>query len=213
MVTDATNPAQPRPAIRRTARPVSALAAVALVGLLAAACGSSTPNASGTSNSSTTAASPAGTTGTTGATGATGAAGQVVATTVSNTKIGGSILVDSSGMTLYRFSADSAGKSACNGTCATAWPPLTVPSGTTPKGGSGAGGTFATITRSDGSTQVTYDDDPLYTFSGDSSAGDTNGQGIKSDGGTWTVVTVGSSTPPMTTAPPTTKAPSGGYGY
>jgi len=191
---------------------VTALAAVNVVGLMAAACGSSTPNASGTSGSSTTAASPA------GATGTTGGAGQVVATTVSNAKIGGSILVDSSGMTLYKFSADSAGTSACTGTCATAWPPLTVPSGTTPQGGSGAGGTFATITRPDGSRQVTYDGDPLYTFSGDSAAGATNGQDIQSDGGTWTVVTVGASTAPMTTTPATTKAPSttapsGGYGY
>jgi predicted lipoprotein with Yx(FWY)xxD motif len=213
MITEPTTATQARPAPRRrAARPVTALAVLAVVGLIAAACGSSTPNASGTSSSSTTAASPAGTTGT------TGAAGRVVATTASNAKIGGSVLVDSSGMTLYKFSADSAGTSVCTSTCATVWPPLTVPSGTTPKGGSGAGGTFATITRSDGSLQVTYNGDPLYTFSGDSAAGDANGQNIKSDGGTWTAVTVSASTAPKTTAPATTKAPSttkpsGGYGY
>jgi hypothetical protein len=109
-----------------------------------------------------------------------------------------------------------------------------VASGSTPKGGSGASGTFGTITRSDGTLQVTYNGDPLYTFSGDTTAGAANGQNITSDGGTWTVVTAsGSSTTPVapvtpvttpattppakapaTTKPPTTtKPPSGGYGY
>ena len=115
-------------------------------------------------------------------------ASQVVAHTVANTKVGGTILVNAAGMTLYKFSADSAGMSACSGACAMAWPPVTVASGMTPKGGSGATGTFGTITRSDGTLQVTYNGDPLYTFSGDSAAGDTNGQNLTSDGGTWTVV-------------------------
>jgi predicted lipoprotein with Yx(FWY)xxD motif len=181
-----------------------------MVGLMAAACGSSTPSAS--SSTTTTSASPAGTTGT------TGASGQEVADAVSNAKIGKSILTSSSGMTLYKFSADTSTMSACNGGCATAWPPLTVPTGTTPKGGPGTGGTFGTITRSDGTTQVTYDGNPLYTFSGDSSAGATNGQNITSDGGTWTVVTVGSTSPASmgpskTNATTTTKPSGGGYGY
>jgi predicted lipoprotein with Yx(FWY)xxD motif len=189
------------------------VAGVALLAFIAAACGSSTPNA--TAKSSTTTAAAAGATG--GA-----STGVVVASTVSNAKIGSSILVNSAGMTLYKFSADSAGMSACTGSCATAWPPLTVASGTAPKGGSGATGTFGTMTRSDGTRQVTYDGDPLYTFSGDSSAGETNGQNITSDGGTWTVVTVGAASTPATTSPtpattraPTTTKPTsgGGYGY
>jgi predicted lipoprotein with Yx(FWY)xxD motif len=223
MISKAKTQSQARSALRRrTARSMTAVAGVAVVGLIAAACGSSTPSGAGTSStSSTTAASPAGTTGT------SSAGSQVAADAVANAKIGSSILVNSSGMTLYTFSADTAGMSACTGGCATAWPPLTVPSGTTPKGGSGATGTFATITRSDGTLQVTWNGRPLYTFSGDSSAGATNGQNLTSDGGTWTVVTVGASTTPMTTtapktttpaAPATTKAPSttapsGGYGY
>jgi predicted lipoprotein with Yx(FWY)xxD motif len=222
MITDAHSPSpdltRARRALRRGRRPLVAVAGVALSGLIAAACGSSTPSAK--VNSTTTTAAPAGATG-----GATTAV--MVASTVSNTKIGSSILVNSAGMTLYKFSADSAGMSACTGACATAWPPLTVSSGTTPKGGSGATGTFGTITRSDGTRQVTYNGDPLYTFSGDSAAGDTNGQNITSDGGTWTVVTVGAASTPATTAPTpmtpvTTKAPAptttkpttgGGYGY
>ncbi len=218
MISEAKAHTQARPAFRRrAARSLTALAGVAVVGLIAAACGSSTPSASRTSSTSTTAASPASATG-------TGGGSQVVANVVANAKIGGSILVDSSGMTLYMFSADTAAMSACTGGCASAWPPLTVSSGTTPKGGSGATGTFATITRSDGSLQVAWNGHPLYTFSGDSAAGDTNGQNLTSDGGTWTVATVSASTAPMTTtapktttAPttkaPSTTAPSGGYGY
>jgi predicted lipoprotein with Yx(FWY)xxD motif len=210
MITEATTPSQPRPPLgRKAARPLSALAGVAVVGLIAAACGSSTPTAK--SNTTTTAASPAGATG-------SGSAGATVADAKSNATIGSSILVNSSGMTLYKFSADTAGMSACSGTCATAWPPLTVASGTTPKGGSGASGTFGTITRSDGTLQVTHNGDPLYTFSGDTSAGATNGQNLTVNGGTWTVVTVGSSstkaTTPVTKTPATTKpASGGGYGY
>jgi predicted lipoprotein with Yx(FWY)xxD motif len=216
MKTDAKipSPTQARRALRRGVRPrLAAVAGVALLAFIAAACGSSTPNA--TAKSSTTTAAAAGATG--GA-----STGVVVASTVSNAKIGSSILVNSAGMTLYKFSADSAGMSACTGSCATAWPPLNVASGTAPKGGSGATGTFGTMTRSDGTRQVTYDGDPLYTFSGDSSAGETNGQNITSDGGTWTVVTVGAASTPATTSPtpattraPTTTKPTsgGGYGY
>jgi predicted lipoprotein with Yx(FWY)xxD motif len=36
----------------------------------------------------------------------------------------GNAFVDSKGMTLYTFDKDSGGKSACNGPCATNWPPL-----------------------------------------------------------------------------------------
>jgi predicted lipoprotein with Yx(FWY)xxD motif len=146
---------------------------------------------------------------------------------MTNAKIGASILVASSGKTLYTFSADSAGMSACTGACATNWPPLTVAAGVTPKGGSGTSGTFATITRSDGTHQVTDNGHPLYTFVGDSTAGAASGQNLTVDGGTWKVVTLGASgsqsttaatSPPATTAPPakttTTTAPAGGgYGY
>jgi predicted lipoprotein with Yx(FWY)xxD motif len=99
--------------------------------------------------------------------------------TVAVKSIGGAnILVDgASGMTLYVFASDTAnsGKSACSGSCATTWPPLAVPSGTTPSAGAGASGSVATITRDDGTTQVVYNGHPLYHYSGDSASGDTNG--------------------------------------
>jgi len=134
------------------------IAASMAVALLAAACGSS----SGTQ-------APA------GQTNAPGGA----ATTVMAKSIGGSnIIVDgASGMTLYLFASDvaSSGKSACNGGCATTWPPITVSSGTTPSAGAGASGSLGTITRDDGKIQVTYNGAPLYHYSGDSAPGDTNG--------------------------------------
>lgn len=96
----------------------------------------------------------------------------------------GTILVDGSGRTLYVFTADSNGSSSCSGTCAENWPPLT--SDAVPMVGTGlSAADFATITRSDGSHQVTFHGMPLYYFAGDTAAGNTNGQGI---GGKWYVV-------------------------
>src|SRR5438876_91639 len=47
---------------------------------------------------------------------------------------------------------------------------------------------ISTTTRSDGKPQVTYNGHPLYTFSGDEEAGDTNGEGVNAFGGIWYVV-------------------------
>jgi predicted lipoprotein with Yx(FWY)xxD motif len=87
-------------------------------------------------------------------------------------------LVDSRGFTLYIFANDTAGSgtSACTGGCATAWPPLTVTGGAT--AGEGVAGELGSITRDDGSTQVTYNGLPLYFFASDTAPGDTNGAAI-----------------------------------
>ncbi len=91
----------------------------------------------------------------------------------------GTILVDGKGMTLYMFTADSAGKSACAGDCLANWPPLL--STAAPSLGAGLDAAdFATITRDDGGTQVTFHGMPLYSFAGDKTTGDTNGQGVGS---------------------------------
>ena len=88
----------------------------------------------------------------------------------------GTILVAASNNhTVYTFDSDTPGVSKCNGGCATTWPPLTVATGTTPAGGPGVTGQLGSITRSDGSLQVTYKGMPLYFFHNDSKAGDTNG--------------------------------------
>jgi predicted lipoprotein with Yx(FWY)xxD motif len=99
-------------------------------------------------------------------------------TVISATAGGQAVLVaGSNGMTLYTFTSDVAGsgKSACSGNCLVIWPPLTVQAGTAPTAGSGVTGTLGTITRDDGSTQVTYNGLPLYFYGGDKSPGDTSG--------------------------------------
>ena len=96
----------------------------------------------------------------------------------------GQILIDAEGRTLYLFMNDSGGKSACEGQCAQTWPPLLTTG--TPTGGLGVEASkLSTTSRSDGGMQVVYNGHPLYFFSGDSAAGQTNGQGI---GGNWFVV-------------------------
>ncbi len=80
-------------------------------------------------------------------------------------------------MTVYTFTKDTAdsGKSACTGGCASTWPPLTVPAGGAPAAGTGATGKLGTITRDDGTIQVTYKGLPLYFFKNDKAPGDANG--------------------------------------
>jgi predicted lipoprotein with Yx(FWY)xxD motif len=98
----------------------------------------------------------------------------------------GSILVDNQGRSLYVFSADTqnAGTSACTGDCLTNWPPLL--SMELPTAGEGLDATkLSTITRDDGTQQVTYNGWPLYLYSGDTAPGDLNGQGV---GGKWYLI-------------------------
>ncbi len=94
----------------------------------------------------------------------------------------GTILTTSDGFTLYTFDNDTAGsgESACVDGCASAWPPFPVADATA----SGADGEIGTITRADGSPQTTYNGKPLYMFSGDATAGETNGEGVA---GVWHV--------------------------
>jgi predicted lipoprotein with Yx(FWY)xxD motif len=90
----------------------------------------------------------------------------------------GQILVDAEGNTLYLFTPDQGGgASTCTGDCASNWPPLTVTGAPVPGDGVDAA-LLSTTTRDDGSTQVVYNGHPLYHFSGDTAAGQTNGQGI-----------------------------------
>jgi predicted lipoprotein with Yx(FWY)xxD motif len=97
----------------------------------------------------------------------------------------GPYLTASNGMTLYTYSKDTAGASNCSGTCAVTWPPYVVTAGATLTAASNAKGTLATITRDDGTTQVTYNGAPLYFYAKDVKAGDTTGQNV---GGVWFVV-------------------------
>jgi predicted lipoprotein with Yx(FWY)xxD motif len=96
----------------------------------------------------------------------------------------GKILVDGSGRTVYLFEKDKGSRSACSGACAASWPPVTV-SGT-PKPGPGISAKLlGTTRRSDGTMEVTYAGHPLYRYSGDAKAGDTNGEGSTAFGAAW----------------------------
>jgi predicted lipoprotein with Yx(FWY)xxD motif len=98
------------------------------------------------------------------------------------------ILVDAQGRTLYLFEADKAGRSSCDGACASAWPPF-LSSGA-PQAGSGvAGSLLGSSSRGNGGgTQVTYHGHPLYYYAGDSQPGDTAGQGLSQFGAKWYVL-------------------------
>jgi predicted lipoprotein with Yx(FWY)xxD motif len=96
-------------------------------------------------------------------------------------------LVDGSGKALYLWVKDGTGQSACSGTCAGAWPPVEV-SGTVTASGSAQASDLGTITRSDGSKQVTYAGHPLYYFVGDKGPGMATGQGSDGFGAKWWLV-------------------------
>jgi predicted lipoprotein with Yx(FWY)xxD motif len=110
------------------------------------------------------------------------ASGKPATVGVENSSLG-KILDDSQGRTLYLFQADTGTKSNCSGACATNWPPVTSANPTVGKGASAS--MIGTAKRSDGKTQVTYNGQPLYTFAGDNSPGDTSGQGVNAFGGLW----------------------------
>ena len=76
-------------------------------------------------------------------------------------------------MTLYTFGKDEAGKSNCNGECATAWPPLAVQAGAT------AVGDWSIVVRADGTEQWAIYGQPLYTWLKDQEAGDVTSDGVK----------------------------------
>ena len=91
----------------------------------------------------------------------------------------GTFLTGKDGLTIYYFAADTTpGVSVCEGDCLTAWPPVTVPPGSSVAAGEGVTGVFGLITATDGSTQVTYDGRPLYYWQGDTEAGQTTGQAV-----------------------------------
>src|SRR5437762_10633944 len=74
----------------------------------------------------------------------------------------GKILVDGKGMTLYLYSRDTKGTSNCYDACEQRWPILRPPADGKPTGSADIGGTLGTISRKDGTMQVTYNDIPLY---------------------------------------------------
>jgi len=96
------------------------------------------------------------------------------------------VLTDDEGYTLYWFGPDSSTKSACQGSCARNWPPVTGPA----TWGPGVSGAIGAIVRPGGALQATYDGHPLYTTTADTGPGQNKGNGVWSHGGEWHEVTV-----------------------
>ena len=158
------------------------LAALAVAGaLVLAACGgSSSSSSSGSSSTPGYGAAKPSTSNTSNSSGA--------ASVSTKTSSLGTFLVDANGRALYLWDADHGSTSTCSGACAQAWPPLTTTR--TPKAtGAVKASLLGTTKRADGTSEVTYAGHPLYTFTGDTQAGQTSGQGSSAFGAPWWVVT------------------------
>jgi predicted lipoprotein with Yx(FWY)xxD motif len=162
----------------------ASLAALAAFGSSSAAVASSSPKPGSTASASASAAA--------------------AAVGLKTEKVGGvTVLTNAKGFTLYTFAPDTAKKSACNGACAAAWPPVKAPATVkTP---------YATIKRSGGSTQLTFRGHPLYTFTGDTAAHQAHGNGVNAFGGLWHVAPVSGSKAPAGGS--SHGSGGGGYGY
>jgi predicted lipoprotein with Yx(FWY)xxD motif len=117
---------------------------------------------------------------------ANGPAATAAGGSLTTMRIGGvTVLTNAEGRTLYWFAPDTATRSACYGTCAAYWPPVRGAA----TAGPGVTGRLGTITRSDGPVQATYDGHPLYTYVGDTAAGQANGNRLNLNGGLWYEIT------------------------
>jgi predicted lipoprotein with Yx(FWY)xxD motif len=150
--------------------------------LMVAACGSAA------SSSSSAPASSAAATGSSAAAAGSSASAAATGTVITtHAGSGGAYLTTSTGQAVYLWVKDGKNMSACSGACASAWPPVTA-TGTVTAAGSAQPSELGTITRSDGTKQVTYDGHPLYTFVGDSGPDQTSGQGNDGFGAKWWLV-------------------------
>ncbi|MBU6422806.1 MAG: hypothetical protein KGJ98_13755 [Chloroflexota bacterium] len=146
---------------------------VAAVALALSACGGGSTGASSAPSASSTASAPAG-------------GVRISSTTIAGL---GSVLVDAQGRTLYIFEPDAHAKVTCVADCAKIWPPAFLSAG---QKASATGDVKQSMLGSaadpDGGDVITYGGWPLYTYVGDSSAGQHNGQALNLNGGLWYVI-------------------------
>ena len=126
-------------------------------------------------------------------------AGMLSTLPIGGKRVLGTALFDGGGwhvFPVYSYSGDSASQSACRGACAAAWPPL-LTAGSPGVEGAAQSGAVGTLTRPDGTLQVTYHGKPLYLFANEGIAKDPNdgnyhatgtGNGVKAPGGTFDLV-------------------------
>jgi predicted lipoprotein with Yx(FWY)xxD motif len=152
---------------------------------------------------------------------ASGSAASTVGS-ASNAKFGEKIVVSAQGRTLYALSPETTHHLLCKSSeCLKFWPPLTVHSSKTKlMAGPGVHGHLGILRRGNGMLQVTLGGLPLYRFSGDGSKGATNGENVKSFGGTWHAISASTDATPAPasaettpTTPTTTTPPAEKYGY
>lgn len=157
------------------------------IALLIAGCGSSGTTTTKAAAPPTTSAAAQTTSAAQATTGAasSSSAGVVVAT--KHDKLGTVLAAGSKRLTVYMFEGDKGSTSSCTGPCSAVWPPVTTASGPT-AGGSAIAADLGTITRSDGTMQVTYKGHPLYFFAKDGDSGDAYGQGVHGFGSDWYVL-------------------------
>jgi predicted lipoprotein with Yx(FWY)xxD motif len=145
-----------------------------------------------------------------------GAAGATpVVGVASNTTLMETVAVDAHGRTLYALHPETIHHLLWRSrACFAVWVPLTVRSaGVKLVASRGVEGHLGLLHRRDGKLQVTLRGMPLYRFTGDSTKGQANGEGIKSFGGTWHAAKAAAhaqSTPPPTTSTPSMTPP---YSY
>jgi predicted lipoprotein with Yx(FWY)xxD motif len=156
---------------------------LAAVAVAAAGCSSSSSSA-GTAQPAAPASSAGGAY---GAAPSSAPATAAAATIKTGTSSLGAILTDATGRTLYLFEKDAGTKPTCYGACAQGWPPLLTTG--TPAAGAGASASLlGTITRTDGTVQVTYAGHPLYYFVRDTTPGTIKGEGLQAFGAGWDLV-------------------------
>ncbi len=136
--------------------------------------------------------------------------GSLTLGSASNSQLGRRIAVDAQGRTVYALSPETSHHLLCKTTeCLKVWRPLTVASSKTKlAAGPGVHGHLGTLRRSGGALQVTLGGLPLYRYSGDRAQGEANGQGLRSFGGTWHVISASASSSPAGPTPPTPTRPS-----
>jgi predicted lipoprotein with Yx(FWY)xxD motif len=160
-------------------------AAASTVALILAGCGSASKKTGATAASpaaSTPAQTPPASAG-----GSYTSAGTGVTVSTKHGKLGMILAAGPKKLTVYLFEADKGANSSCTGTCTSVWPPVSS-AGNPRAGGSAIAADLGTITRSDGSKQVTYKGHPLYYYAKDGDSGDAYGQSLSSFGASWYVL-------------------------
>jgi predicted lipoprotein with Yx(FWY)xxD motif len=165
-------------------RPLALCSITVAVALLAAGCGSSSTTKSATTAASSPPASASTPATSTPASTSPASTTAVALVSTKHVKLGTVLATGPKMRTVYLFEGDKGAVSACTGACAQVWPPVTT-TGSPKAQGSAVAASLGTITRSDGTMQVTYKGHPLYLYAKDMDTSDSYGQGIKSFGADW----------------------------